>query len=162
MLSYNEIGEPKEIKAYYQWFQDNYPSLMERAKELLGKNILEFSIEEIDLFGNLIKENLKTGLELDKQSVLINAELANTFIVYYGSAWMRHFGGKWYYSVKKSEYGFGFPMIIDYGPIGAPWVALNPYDYLIMTLDSRMPNLSELFREDFERFTRKGITNYKR
>lgn len=162
MFDYIENRSTKEIKAYYTWFHENLLFLLEKAGKLLSKQSLDFSVEEIDQLGKYIKEKLDAGLEFDKQSILIKEELANIFIAYYGAAWMHYFGGKWYYSTKKSEYGFGFPMIIEYGPPGAMWTALMPYDYLIMTLDGRMDKLSELFVQEFRLFERKGITDYKR
>lgn len=162
MFNYNEIRSNKEIKAYYLWFHENYPALLQHAAVLLGKQEADFSIAEINRFGTIVKGLLPNGLELHDKGLLISEELANVFIAYYCGAWLHYFGGEWYYSTKKIETGYGFPQLIEYGPPGDMWSAISPYTYLVMTLKGTMEHLSEIFDRKLGVFERNGITDFKR
>lgn len=162
MLDHNETRSGKEISQFYDYFKSNYPVLLEKASVIIGKKELDFSIDEIDYFGEKTLSQFPNGLQLHEQGQLLSQEFAHVFMAYYGAAWIHYFGGEWYYSKKKSEYGYGLPQLIEYGPPDEVWSALSPYIYLLMLYKGSIQKLSKFFVRELEIFARRGITNFKR
>ena len=148
----------KEILKMYENFKENYSKILSLAKELLKTNELEFSLEEIDQFGELYSafhsNPEKIGLTYD--------ELLDVFIVYYGEAWMYYFGGYYVYTTNKKYDFYGYPCIIDYGPPKEDWVGIPPHNYAFIIEDGGKKPLSRIIKSDMELYERRGIKNYKR
>lgn len=137
MLDFDDSRGLKVIKEQYAWFQENEKSLLNEAAVLLGKDNLDYSIREIDAFGVAVQEVLNGQKPANASSFPVHT----VFIAYYGNAFMHYFGGKWYYSTKKDVYGYGSPMIIEYGK---RWSAIPPYGYFTSVEKGDFGNLSYL------------------
>jgi len=148
----------KEILKMYEHFKENYSKNLLLAKGFLKTNDLEFSLAEIDKFGELYavfhSNPEKLGLTYD--------ELLDVFIVYYGEAWMYYFGGYYVYTTDKKYDFYGYPCIIDYGPPKEDWVGIPPHNYAFMIENGDKEPLCRIIKSDLELYERRGIKNYKR
>ena len=156
----------KEILKIYDNFKENYSKNLSLAKEVLSVEVLVFSLEEIDQFGEFYasfhSKPEKLGLTYD--------ELLDVFIVYYGEAWMHYFGGYYVYTTDKKVMHYGYPCIIDYGPPKQDWVGIPPHNYAYilenqsrgLSYDDDFFSLSDIIKSDLELYEKRGVKNYKR
>lgn len=134
----------KEAQAIYLDFIDRYELYLDNAKKILNVNSFSFSIEEIDQFG-IEFEKWYQNLE---NITLSFDELLNTFIAYYGESWMCYFGGYYIFTLKKIYYSYGYPSLIEYGPLGGMWSELKPstYAYQIVERGNDKEGLSRIHK----------------
>ena len=148
----------KEILKIYENFKENYSKNLSLAKEFLSVEVLVFSLEEIDQFGEFYasfhSKPEKLGLTYD--------ELLDVFIVYYGEAWMHYFGGYYVYTTDKKFDFYGYACVIDYGPPQQDWVGIPPHNYAFIIEDGDKKPLSRIIKSDLELYEKRGVKNYKR
>ncbi|MDX2001557.1 MAG: hypothetical protein SFW35_03950 [Chitinophagales bacterium] len=153
MLDYNDERGLKTIKEEYAWFKANEQHLLSLAAKMLNKSKLNFSLQEIDDFGEAIEKAYNEQMLF--QEIDMNF-LPAIFIAYYGNAFMHYFGGKWYFSTKKVEHGYGSPMLIEYGNQRS-WAAIPPYDYYIRVIKGSFGKLSRLIEHKISIYERQSI-----
>jgi|GEM_PF-5836012 len=138
----------QELETYYRDFEKNLGNYLDKLKRNLSIDEITFSIEEIEDVGKFYK---KLVIKYGYENIPIKNPL-EIFIAYFGQAWIKYFGGKWYFSYNKKDSSLGYPQIINWGPPEFPWSAIRPivwYQYLII---EDFQDLSQPFKSKIRDF----------
>ena len=139
----------KEILEHYNSFILRINDRLHKATSLLQKEKLSYSIEEIDqmgiLYGQYITGNKVVGDWED--------ETFEVFVTYCGEAWMHYFGGQWEITLRKTDWNYRYPMIINWGPKGYPWISIAPLDWARLIEDGDEDPLSLPWRRNLHYFS---------
>ena len=114
--------DKKTIKEYFKSFHANIPGYLARVKEMLHKDQLDFSMEEIDQVGIIYRDNFFAPESLDTSY----DELVDIFIAYCSEAWIHHFGGEYHDTLSTKDICYGYPQVINWGPENFGWVGISP------------------------------------
>ncbi len=115
----------RELKKDYYHFLEYIPVYLKKLRELLGKEFLDFSQEEVKQVVDLYLKYYKRPEKLD----LAREEFNNMIDAYLGTAFAHYHGGHWWLNTSKSDLAYGTPNIIEYGPKGHIWVRINPREW---------------------------------
>lgn len=114
------------MKEYFRQFHSNREFYLHAAAKVLNVSALNYSLEEIDKMGYIYEKNYKQP-EVFR---LTSEEFLDTVITYCCEAWIFYFGGEYFDTVSKSDYAYGFPQIINWGPSDHSWIAIAPHEWL--------------------------------
>jgi len=109
------------MNEHFNFFIKSIPDHLEIAKKWLDKEKLSYSYKEIDEVGKIYKKLFKKSKKKGKWY----DEKYEVFITYCGEAWIKYFFGKWELNTYKKTYGYGNPMVMNYGPKDYHWSALD-------------------------------------
>lgn len=114
-----------EAKSRFNQFMDGIPECIATVKKLLNKETLTYTVEEVKEFEELYLGSYKNPelLGLEK------AYFSQVFESYVGTAFLWHFGGKWFLDLDKRYTSFGRIYLIEYGGKGEDWVAISVEDW---------------------------------
>ncbi|MAN26758.1 MULTISPECIES: hypothetical protein [Mesonia] len=111
----------KEFKKNYIEFLENLPKYLKKAKELLKKEYIDYSYDEIEEFIKLYAENYKNPNGISYY------ELSNVLYAYLGTAFVNYQGGNWELSEVKTDEAYGTPTIVNWGGKDYPWTRCSPF-----------------------------------
>ncbi|MFT3794149.1 hypothetical protein [Flavobacterium sp.] len=120
-----EKATKQQIEAYYAHFLSHIQNNLAKAKAMLGKQTLDYSIAEIDQIG----KNYRDYVKKKKVKGDWHDEQFEMFVTYCGEAWMRYLGGNWKICLQKADRDYGFPIIVQWGPPEYPWTSVCPKDW---------------------------------
>lgn len=113
-----------ELKSEFQYFISKIPYCINKIKNILNVKELSFQPDEIDILQNYYKENY---LKHENEGLVFFKQI---FKVYFGTAWLWHFGGEWYMEEHNTADQYGKICIQKYGGSNYSWVSLNIEDWL--------------------------------
>jgi hypothetical protein len=146
----------EEIKLYYKDFKAKRDVYLKKAEELLGVQLLSFSVEEIDKFGNLYAQLFSKP----ERAGVTYSELLDIGILYYGEAWRCFFGGEWYFTLSAKDSSYGYPQIVNSGPekFSSP---ISPCDYLYPIEQGKTTPLSTVIVRVKNDYIKDGFADFK-
>ncbi|MBL7730360.1 MAG: hypothetical protein JNM88_04215 [Chitinophagaceae bacterium] len=157
LISKKDGIDKKTIKEYFKAFHENLPANIEKAKQLLQKQQLDFSIEEIDMMGLFYRDNYRHP----EKHALTYDQFLDVFIVYCCEAWIHHFGGEYFDTVSKKDTAYGYPQLINWGPENYTWIGIAPHDWAEMIEEGDEEPLSLPWSRNIRYFSNSAEWNYK-
>lgn len=110
----------KELKQDYLEFLESTPRYLNKAKELLNKDCLNYTYYEIEEFVKFYADNYK------KSDSTSYKELIKILYTYLGTAFVNYQGGNWELNTTKTDKAYGTPTIVNWGGEDYPWSRISP------------------------------------
>ena len=110
-----------EAKLKFQQFIDGIPACIATVKKLLNKETLTYEVEEVKAFEELYERYFRNPALIGLERTYFN----HVFEVYIGTAYLWHFGGRWYIDLNKKYDNFGRIYLIEYGGKDYTWVGIG-------------------------------------
>lgn len=157
-ISRKDGVDKKKIREYFKNFHAAIPQYMQKVKKLLGKDEIDFSMEEIDQVGLIYKNNFSSPEALD----LSYDHLLDLFLAYCCEAWVHYFGGEYFDTLSPKDICYGYPQVVEWGPEKFGWIGLAPNEWAFQIEEGRKQEpLSTLFSKYLNRFRNSEEYNFK-
>jgi len=136
----------KEIKADYEYFQNNLPEYLDWVKDNIIKGILTYSLDELEKVQQFYENNILNSKD--------DVALKQVFIAYTGTAFIKYFGGNWELSKMKNDEAYGTPIINNWGNDGEPHVTVSPFVWteIIRKRGKMDRTVRQIFKGNINRF----------
>lgn len=139
MEKYNTLKDKKD----YELFIMNIPSYMNELSKVAGTTSLSFDEKEVRNISQYF-------INLNKKS-LLTAEKKKIFVAYIGEAFMKRYGGEWFFTgLKKDSFALNEPVITKYKRESLRYCPSEDIFKIFETNDENHFNWANKYMEDFD------------